>query len=1303
MKWLKKSLCSVIVLSLLANMVIVLPIVFAEEPVNLALKKTVTVKRVTSKKDHTKITDGVPYANATGSTWNAKSDEWAKIDLGAETAFNKVMIFEHGSQKAYGYKLEYSNDDSTWSLIKESGDNEIVCTQRGEMSGSNKTINNYYGEIKFSAVTARYFRLTVKKAYDAEANKAATSYISEVELYFDDSVSVKPAENSDYLVDGQKKVISNIPLADNSTAILGNLVIPEGYTAEIRDKGGNAVNDGTVETGFNLVLMDSNSKIANEYSIKMGRTETRIDSGKYNVDDQKGTISEIPHSDKLISKFTQYLTLPEGATFTLLRDDKPLKDSDSLANGDVLLVTAEDGETTVRYTIALEAFLTSERYTISDEEATITNIPFSHRKLEIFQSNLTAGENMSYEIYRNGQRVTAGKIETGDIVWVSSSTTGSKQQYLVIVNGLSSETALNALYYQIDNEKNTISDIPLTDISIKTITRKLQECLPDGASMLLLQSNGRDILQGNISVGCQLIVTAEDGAANRTYTITGVETNEGKTNLALGKLHSVSSQSNDTSFAAENALDDDINTKWAPKGSSDDSNPWLCIDLGSEQLISKLRTVNNPTNYDRVKRFEFQYSNTPDDPQSWQRICGVDDGTGLGGASEKKDFVLDTPLKARYIRFYVLERNSSIYIADLGVYGIEGLPYLISEKYIVDDDEMKIMDIPQSDRSVEVFRQNLSLSFETAELQVCDSEGNSVATGDLAERYTVKISNEKENKVYQIQLQQQSPVIESVEIQGENLIGETLKAIAVCNDETADILYRWWRSDAANGTYQRIEDAQSSQYTITEQDAGKYLKADAIPVSTTESIYGKSVMSITPIPVGELSFGKQVTASSETTDCEGIKAIDGDHSTYWAAARSETEQPEWLTVDLGQEYTFNHAQIKFYRSSEIQNYTLSYSKNGESWTEIVAETLKDTEKDIVFKEISARYIRVSIAAKGKSAGIYEFSVRNSNFTAAEREVAIAETIAYLNKAMGTDNSENQLTSDILLPAVGIKTSISWESNTPSVIKVENGVGKVLRPQSGANKKVTLTATIMCGNSSQKVRYTYQVPSVNGTGGGNANGGGAGNGGGISSSTAPSFTVPTQTQTPAVTEPKLKDIAGSWAKPYIETLLQDGIVSGTPDGYFEPQRNITREEFLKMLMEAFRLKDASAKADFKDVPEDAWFSPYVAAAQKMGIVKGDENGFFGIGENISRQDMAVMACRVAEAAGVSLAGGSNLIFTDSKEIASYAADSIAALFKAGIINGMEDGSFQPEGFATREQAAKIMCMLYKTNKEGSLET
>ena len=66
---------------------------------------------------------------------------------------------------------------------------------------------------------------------------------------------------------------------------------------------------------------------------------------------------------------------------------------------------------------------------------------------------------------------------------------------------------------------------------------------------------------------------------------------------------------------------------------------------------------------------------------------------------------------------------------------------------------------------------------------------------------------------------------------------------------------------------------------------------------------------------------------------------------------------------------------------------------------------------------------------------------------------------------------------------------------------------------------------------------------------------------------------------------------------------------------------------------------------------------------------------------------------AEAAGASLAKDGNPIFTDSKQIASYAADSVAALCKAGVLSGMEDGSFQPTGAATREQAAKIICMLY----------
>ena len=47
------------------------------------------------------------------------------------------------------------------------------------------------------------------------------------------------------------------------------------------------------------------------------------------------------------------------------------------------------------------------------------------------------------------------------------------------------------------------------------------------------------------------------------------------------------------------------------------------------------------------------------------------------------------------------------------------------------------------------------------------------------------------------------------------------------------------------------------------------------------------------------------------------------------------------------------------------------------------------------------------------------------------------------------------------------------------------------------------------------------------------------------------------------------------------------------------------------------------------------------------------------------------------------------FTDADSIAEYAAEAVDTLQQAGIINGMEDGSFAPAATATRAQAAKIL--------------
>lgn len=161
----------------------------------------------------------------------------------------------------------------------------------------------------------------------------------------------------------------------------------------------------------------------------------------------------------------------------------------------------------------------------------------------------------------------------------------------------------------------------------------------------------------------------------------------------------------------------------------------------------------------------------------------------------------------------------------------------------------------------------------------------------------------------------------------------------------------------------------------------------------------------------------------------------------------------------------------------------------------------------------------------------------------------------------------------------------------------------------------------------------------------------------------------------------------WSYEYIKGLTEKNIISGNGNGMFEPERNITRAEFVKMLMLALNIKNDGLPMDFEDVSAQDWYYEYVQAAYSKGIVEGYD-GYFGANDKITRQDMAVMICR----------SGANLEFVkepedfeDMEDVSDYALESIKALSKANILNGDND-KILPKENATREQAAKMIYLV-----------
>ncbi|WP_340389912.1 immunoglobulin-like domain-containing protein [Paenibacillus sp. FSL E2-0151] len=169
----------------------------------------------------------------------------------------------------------------------------------------------------------------------------------------------------------------------------------------------------------------------------------------------------------------------------------------------------------------------------------------------------------------------------------------------------------------------------------------------------------------------------------------------------------------------------------------------------------------------------------------------------------------------------------------------------------------------------------------------------------------------------------------------------------------------------------------------------------------------------------------------------------------------------------------------------------------------------------------------------------------------------------------------------------------------------------------------------------------------------------------------------------------KDVTQDWAKDAISALGARGIVKGVGDGEFNPNGQVTRAEFITMLMKLFELSDESATTSFSDVKQGEWYHGNIATAQKLGIVNGKPNGRFGVHENITREDMAVMVYKAVQIKQLALTSGEATAFKDEAHIASYAKQAVETIQGAGIINGVGNDEFAPKKNASRAEAAVMI--------------
>lgn len=199
-----------------------------------------------------------------------------------------------------------------------------------------------------------------------------------------------------------------------------------------------------------------------------------------------------------------------------------------------------------------------------------------------------------------------------------------------------------------------------------------------------------------------------------------------------------------------------------------------------------------------------------------------------------------------------------------------------------------------------------------------------------------------------------------------------------------------------------------------------------------------------------------------------------------------------------------------------------------------------------------------------------------------------------------------------------------------------------------------------------------------------------------------------------------DTKGHWAEEAINTLAEKGIVNGVSDTEFNPDGEVTRAQYLKMIMEATGMETAQYRAgECLEATADDWYAPYLQRALDCGLIpkemiagfkqkveyEVDEDGkaissrvvysgaFNGV-LPISREEMAVLTQYFYQYTRTVKTTEKNDVsgikdFTDQLSISEWAENSVKLAVANGFIEGMENNIFSPKSSTTRAQAATVI--------------
>jgi len=147
----------------------------------------------------------------------------------------------------------------------------------------------------------------------------------------------------------------------------------------------------------------------------------------------------------------------------------------------------------------------------------------------------------------------------------------------------------------------------------------------------------------------------------------------------------------------------------------------------------------------------------------------------------------------------------------------------------------------------------------------------------------------------------------------------------------------------------------------------------------------------------------------------------------------------------------------------------------------------------------------------------------------------------------------------------------------------------------------------------------------------------------------------------------------WFYDYVIALYGEGVISGMGDGTFAPNATLTWGQALKLVL------IANGNIEDTEVEGANWADDYINLAIELDLIESAESDAI-----ITRLEFCTLAAK--------LFGFDELEITEETAFPDCEDGFVAALVDAGIINGMDDGTFAPDSGLTRAQISKIIYLL-----------